>query len=182
MRSYFRIPIGLLIILLGSKAIGQAFGGYELGLFHQFQYISFGLLLIFTLAALALDTTFYRLDGKYYHFATSLIRLILCGIVIFRYIRNSAVDKAETVMRITNLPGADHVLTFEFKASQQFRLTEYDLLRQTVYYGEYSQVSDTLFIGENNYSGLAEKLRVKGIIRRDTVFWYQADTMLLGSK
>lgn len=182
MNHYIRVPIGLLIVLLGSKAISQAYGGYDLGIFHEFQYISFGLLLVLTLAAFALDTTCYRSDGKYYQFVSSLIGLVLCGIVVFRYIRNNSIDKEETVMQVRHLPGAVHTLTFEFKANRQFRLTEYHLLGQTVYYGKYRQVSDTLFISENNYSGPAGKLPAKGIIRGDTVFWEQADTMLVERK
>ncbi|MFT3904010.1 MAG: hypothetical protein QM727_12610 [Niabella sp.] len=182
MRLYFRIAIGLIIIWFGVKAIRQAFSGYDLGLFHQFQYIPFILLIIFTFAALLLDTTYYKLDKRIYQYVTSLIGLTLCGIIIFKIIQRNSIDSSETVLQVTNLPGATNVLTFELKANKQFRLTEYNRLGQTVYYGKYDKLNDTLFIRDNNYNGYVRELPKTGIIKDDTVYWTKFDTMLIDRK
>ena len=182
MRPYFRIAIGLIIIWFGIKAIKQAIGGYDLGLFHQFQYIPFGLLIIFTVAALLLDTTYYKLHKKFYQFVTSFIGLTLCGIVTFKIIQRNSVDNSETVLQVSNLPGATNVLTFEFKTNNKFRLTEYDRLGQTVYYGKYDKLNDTLFINDNNYNGYVKELPKTGTIKADTVYWTKFDTMLIDRK
>lgn len=182
MRPYFRIAIGLIIIWFGIKAIRQAFGGYDLGLFYQFQYIPFGLLIIFTFAALLFDTTYYKFDKRLYQYVTSFIGLTLCGIVTFKIIQRNSVDNSETVLQVSNLPGATNVLTFEFKTNKKFRLTEYDKLGQTVYYGKYDKLNDTIFIRDNNYNGYVKELPKTATIRADTVYWTRFDTMLIDKK
>jgi hypothetical protein len=182
MRPYFRIAIGLIILWLGIKAIRQVLGGYDLGLFHQFQYIPFALLIIFTIAALLLDTTYYKLDKRLYHYLTSFFGLTLCAIVIFKIVQNNSVDNSETVLQVSNLPGATNVLIFEFKNNNKFRLTEYDRLRQTVYYGRYNKQNDTLFLRDNNYNGYVKQLPKTGTIKADTVLWTNFDTMLIDKK
>ena len=182
MRPYFRIAIELIIIWLGIKAVRQAFAGYDLGLFHQFQYIPFVLLIIFTIAALLLDTTYYKLDNKVYQYGVSFIGLVFCTIVIFKIIQHNSVDNSKTILQVSNLPGATNVLTFEFKNNNRFRLTEYDKLGQTVYYGKYDKQNDTLNILEDNYNGYAKELPKTGVIKSDTVFWTKFDTMLVDKK
>ena len=182
MRLYFRIAIGLIIIWFGIKAIRQAFDGYELGLFHQFQYIPFALLIIFTLAVLHLDTTYYKLDNRLYQYVTSFVGLTLCGIVIFKIIQRNSVDNSETVLQVSSLPGAKNVLNFEFKTNSKFRLTEFDRLGQTVYYGKYDKFNDKLFIRDNNYNGYLKELPKTGTIKSDTVYWTKFDTMLIDKK
>ena len=182
MRPYFRIAIGFIIIWFGVKAIRQAVGGYDLGLFHQFQYIPFALLIIFTIVALLLDTSYYKLDKRFYQYITSFIGLTLCGIIIFKIVEHNSVDNSNTVLQVSNLPGATNVLTFEFKANKKFRLTEYNRLGQTVYYGKYDKQNDIIFIRDNNYNGFVNELPKTGAIKADTVFWTRFDTMLIEKK
>jgi hypothetical protein len=179
MRHYFRIAIGLIIIGFGVKAIRQAFGGYDLGLFHQFQYVPFGLLTISTFAALLLDTTYYKLDKRFYQYVTSFIGLTLCSLVFIKIVQQNSVDSSETVLQVSNMPGAKKVLTFEFKVHGHFRLTEYTILGQTVYYGNYDKLNDTLFIRDNIYNGYVNEFQKIGIIKADTVNWTNFDTMLI---
>jgi hypothetical protein len=153
-----------------------------LGLFHQFQYIPFGLLIIFTVAALLLDTTYYKFDKRFYQYVISFIGLTLCGIAAFKIIQRNSVDNSETVLQVSNLTGATNILTFEFKTNNKFRLTEYDKLGQTVYYGKYDKLNDTLFINDNNYNGYVKELPKAGTIKADTVYWTKFDTMLIDRK
>jgi len=179
MRPYFRILVGLIIIWLGFKAVKQAFGGYDLGLFHQFQYIPLVLLVIFTIAAFLLDTSYYKLDKKIYQYVTSLMGLTFCSIVIFKIIHHNSIDNSKTILQVSNMPKATNVLTLEFKNNNRFRVTEYDILGQTVYYGKYIKQGDTLKILGSNYNGSAKGLPKTGLIKADTVFWNKFDTMLL---
>lgn len=182
MRVFFRIAFGLMIIWFGIMAIKQSLGGYNLGLFHEVQYIPFGLLVMFTALALLLDTSCYMLDKGLYQYGISLIGLTLCGVVIIKIIQNKSVDNAATVMEVTNLPGAANVFTFQFKANNDFRLLEFNRLGQTVYYGKYDKLNDTLFIGDNNYNGYVKNFPKTGIIKADTVYWSNFDTMLIDKK
>ena len=113
---------------------------------------------------------------------TSFIGLILCGIVTFKIIQQKSIDNSETVLQVSNLPGATDVLTFEFKTNKKFKLTEYDRFGQTVYYGKYDKLNDTIFIGENNYNSYVKKLPKTGTIKADTVYWSKFDTMLIDKK
>jgi len=153
-----------------------------LGLFHEFQYIPFALLIIFTVATCLLDTTYYKLDKRLYQYLTSFIGVTLCGIVTFKTIQQNSVDNSETVLQVSNLPGATNVLTFEFKTNKKFKLTEYDRLGQTVYYGKYDKLNDILFIGDNNYTGYVKQLPTTGTIKADTVYWTNFDKMLIDKK
>jgi hypothetical protein len=182
MRPYLRIALGLIIILLGIKAIKQAFSGYSLGLFHQLQYIPYGLLLIFTVAALLLDTSYFRIYKRPNQYVTSILGMTLCSIVIIKTIQTKLIDNSETIFQVSNLPGATNHLTFEFKTKSYFRLTEYDIFGQTVYYGKYVKHYDTLFISDNNYNGYIKYLPKTGKIIADTVYWNKFDTMLINHK
>jgi hypothetical protein len=182
MRPYFRIIIGLIIIWLGIKSVRQVFGGYDLGLFHQFQYIPFAFLIIFTIATFLLDTTYYKLNKIIYQYAVSFIGLAFIAIVIFIIIQHNSVDNSKTVLQVSNLPGATNVLTFEFKNNNRFRVIEFDRSRQTVYYGKYDKQNDTLNILETNYTGYVKELPKTGVITADTVFWNKFDKMLVDKK
>src|SRR4051794_1723601 len=115
MRHFFRILIGLMIIWFGIKAVRQVFGGYELGLFNHVQYIPFALLIIFTIATVLTDTTYYKLDNKIYQYIISFVSVTFCGIVIVKMIQHNSIDNSKTIFKISNMPGALNVLTFEFK-------------------------------------------------------------------
>ena len=174
-----RIIVGLLIIFFGVKAVRQEFGGYELGLFHQFQYIPFFLLLLFTIAIFLVDTTFYKLDHKIIQYTFSFIGLTFCAFVIYKIIQRNSIDNSKTILSISNKAAATNVMAFEFKDNEHFRLTEYGRVGQTVYYGKYCKQQDTLKILETNYDGYAKELPKTGIIKSDTVYWNRFDTMLI---
>ena len=182
MRPYFRIFLALIIIWLGYKAVQQEFGGYDLGLFHQIHYIFFALLIIFTIATLLLDTSYYKLDKNIIQFSVSFIGLTFCAIVTFKILQRISIDNSKTVLKVSNKAGATNVMTFEFKNNKYFRLTEYKRHGQTVYYGKYSKVNDSLTILKTNYTGLTKELPRIGVIRNDTVFWNKFDTMLVDIK
>jgi hypothetical protein len=175
----FRIVIGINIIWFGIKAVQQTFNGIEHGVFPLVEYIPLSLLLIFTLGAFLTDRYHYNFDKKLYQYLTTGIAFIFCGFVLFRHTQYTLIHYSKTVMRVSNLPGASNVLKFEFKNNNRFRLVEYNILGETVFYGRYERQQDTLFIGKNNYSGDAKELPVKGVINADTVYWNKFDTMLV---
>ena len=182
MRSYFRIIIALSIIWVGFEAIRQASGPLDAGLVSEFQYFPFIILMIATIIALVLETKYFKLDRKIYQYILSLIGVTLCSIVIFKLIQNRNTDNSKTILQVSNLPGANNVLNFEFKGNGRFRLTEYDRLGQTIYYGSYSKRKDTLNILRSNYNSHAKRLPQKGTIQSDTVYWNNFDIMLVGKE
>lgn len=179
MKSYFRILVGVLIVWCGIYAVKQAFEGYDLGLMSEFQYIPFVLLIILTVVALRLDASFYKVDKKIYQYAVSFIGFSFFAIVIVKTIQNIAIDNSKTVLKISNLPGATNVLTFDFKDNGKFRLTEFDMLGRTIYYGNYLRSNDTIKVYSSNYNGYAKKLPKIGMIKGDTAYWNNFDTMLV---
>jgi hypothetical protein len=179
MRPYFRILIGLIVIWLGIKAVQIEFGGYELGLLYHLQKIAFLFLIIFTIAAFVLDMTYYKLDNKIIQFTVSFIGVIFCTIVVYKIIQRESIDNSKTILTVSNKAGATNVMTFEFKDNKHFRLTEYDRLGQTVFYGKFSKQQDTLKLLESNYEGHVKKLPMTGIINLDTVYWNGFDTMVI---
>lgn len=179
MRIFIRISFALIIIWFGVTAVRQSLIGYELGLFHELQYIPIVALSIFTVLAFILDTSYYKIDKKSYHYITSLMGVTFCSFVIIKNIQHKYIDNAVTVLKVTNMPGATNVITFQFKENQDFKLLEHNQLGQTIFYGKYEIINDSLFIRDNNYNGHFYTLPKTGIIKADTVFWTNFDTMLI---
>jgi hypothetical protein len=174
----FRIVIALVTIWLGFKSVQEVFNGLEDGLFG-IEYFPLAFLIIFTLGAFLTDRYHYHGDKKLYQYSTSAIGFIFCGFVFFKLIQFKAIDYSKTVLLVTNLPGATNVLHFDFKNNNRFSVTDFSILSSTVFYGWYEKQHDTIFIGNNNYSGYANKLPVAGVIKGDTVYWNKFDTMIV---
>ncbi|MBA2561396.1 MAG: hypothetical protein H0V14_00525 [Chitinophagaceae bacterium] len=181
MKPYFRIFLALNIIWFGYKAVRHEFEGYNLGFpFYHIQFVPFILLIIFTIAVLLLDTTYYKLDKNIFQYLVSFIGLTFIAVVTFKIIQRNSIDNSNTILKISNLPGATNVMTFEFKENKHFRLTKkYYNHGQTVFYGKYLKANDSLKIIETNYDGYTKKLPQIGLIRNDTVYWNKFDTMLV---
>lgn len=177
--KYFRLVIAISLIWFGIKAVQQTFNGIEHGIFPLLENLPLVLLLIFTFGAFLTDRYHYSYDKKLYQYITTGIGFIFCGFVLFRHIQFTVIYFSKTVLQVTNLPGANNVLKFEFKKNNQFRLEEINLLGETVFYGRYEKKNDTIFIGVNNYNGPINKLPLKGVIIGDTVYWHKFDTMFV---
>ena len=181
MRTYFRIIIRLLIIWFGFKALRQAYGPIEAGLLTEFQYLPFIFLVISTILAIVVDIKYFELNKKIYQFCLSLIGVTLCTVVVLKFTRNNSIDNSKTVLRVSHLPRATNLLSFPFKDNGKFRLTGYDRLGQTIYYGNYSRRQDTINILSSNYNGDI-LLPLIGLIQRDTLYWRDFDVMLIKKK
>ena len=182
MKPYVRILIGMLIVLLGSYAIKQAYGPIDAGILSEFQYAPFVFLIIATIIAFISDTKQFEKSRKAYQYTPSFIGVVFCVIVIFKFVHNNSINNSKTLLRVSNLPGATNVLNFQFKENGNFRLAEYDLLGHTIFYGKYYRNKDTLNIVSSNYNGYAHRLPKTGIIQKDTVYWNKFDTMLVDRK
>ena len=77
------------------------------------------------------------------------------------------------------MPKARNVWTFDFKKTGRFKLTDYNLFGQTLYYGWYTTDGNNITIKKSNYDGEENNFPKEGIIKGDTVFWRGADTMLV---
>ena len=179
MRPYLRTAIGLLIIFFGYKAIRHEFGGYDVGIFIEFDYIPLGIVIILTIVILLLDRSAFTVDRKIYQFSFSLIALTICFIVFIKIIYRNSIDSSKTVLKVLNKAGANNVWQFDFKDSKHFVLTDYNLFGHTIYYGNYQRQDDTLKIIQSNYDDNVSEFPKTGIIRADTVYWDKFDTMLV---
>ncbi len=179
MRPYLRIAIGLLIIFFGYKSIRHQFGGYDVGVLSEFDYIPLGIVIILTIVILLLDRSAFKVDRKIYQFSFSLIAVTICFIVFFKIIYRSSIDSSKTVLKVVNKAGANNVWQFDFKDSKHFVLTDYNLFGHTIYYGDYERQDDTLKIIQSNYNGDVKEFPKTGIIKADTVYWNKFDTMLV---
>lgn len=181
-KRYFRILIGFVIILVGLRAVKNIFEGQEFGVINELYYFPFAILFIGTLTALYLDTIYFKKTKKKSQYLSSFMGIILCGIVIFKFLQYSVISQTETVLKVTNLPGASNVLAFEFKTDGNFKLTEYNLFGKTEYYGKYVKSDDTLSIEKSNYKGEIKNFPKKGIIKNEKVNWINFDTMVINEK
>ena len=179
MIPYLRIAIGLLITFFGYKSIRHQFGGYDVGIFSEFDYIPFGLVIILTIVIVLLDRSAFKSDRKVYQYTFSIIALTICFVVFFRIIYRNSIDNSTTILKVTNKAGANNVWRFDFKDSKHFVLTDNNLLGQTIYYGMYQKQGDTLKIIQSNYEGNVKQFPITGIVKADTVFWNNFDTMLV---
>jgi hypothetical protein len=182
MRTFLRILIGLIIIWFGARAISQAFAPIQSGLFSELQYVSFAILIIATIVALVLDTKRFKANHKFYQLITSFIGLALCGVVTFKFIYNSNIDNSKTLIGVSNLPGATNDLSFDFKENGNFRLTKYDKFGETIYYGKYLKVNDTINIISTNNEVDIDNFPKWGFIENDTMYWYGFDNMVVDKK
>lgn len=179
MGQFLRILIGLFIVWFGFKAISQAYSPIQSGLFSELEHVSFVILIIATIVALFLDTKYFKSNKKIHQYIISFIGLTFCGVVTFKFLHNKKIDNSKTVMHISNLPGAANVLSFDFKNNGNFQLTKYDKLGQTIYYGKYLKVNDTInIINTDNETGI-NNFPKWGFIENDTMYWYGFDEMVV---
>jgi amino acid transporter len=179
MKSVLRIIILIVIITSGCQSIIQLRGGYEIDIFEFLQYIAYILLLISTIAAIFIDRSYYRVVKKPTQYIVSFIGVLFVVFVAFKMISRKIIDRSSTVLSVTNMAGANNVLTFDFKEDNNLVLTEYNLFGSVVYYGKYNKVGDSLNILGYNYDGGIEKLPKYGLIKNDTVYWNNFDTMVI---
>jgi hypothetical protein len=179
MKPYFRVIILALLIFFGFLAVRQAYGTIDEGIFSGFQYTPFVFLIVTGSTALLLDIKYFWIDKKPSQFISSFVGLVLLTIVISRFNHNKSIDNSKTILLVLNLPQSSNGLRFEFKEKGNFRLTEYDLLGQTISYGSYSRNKDTINILNSNYNGYATPLPKSGIVSSDTIYWKGFDTMLV---
>jgi hypothetical protein len=178
-RPYLRLAIGLLIVFFGYKSTRHQFGGYDVGVFSEFDYIPFGVVIILTIFILLFDHSAFKVDTKIYQYSFSIIALTICFIVFFKIIYRNSIDSSKTVLKVVNKAGANNVWQFDFKDSKHFVLIDYNLFGHTIYYGKYQKKGNTLKIIESNYSGDVKEFPKTGTIKVDTVYWNKFDTMLV---
>jgi len=179
MKIFFRILLGFLILFTGIKAVSSEFEAYTLGLFSEFQYFPFAFLILFTIVALILDISSFRVDKKLLQLSVSFAGILFCSFVVFKIIQRNSIDNSKNILIVSNKPGASNVLTFEFKEKGHFRLTEYFSFGGHVYYGKYSKSGDSIKIIKSNYHGFLRNFPKKGFMKADTFYWNNSDTMLL---
>ncbi|MHA4847866.1 hypothetical protein ACX0G7_27110 [Flavitalea antarctica] len=179
MKLVFRIFFGIAILFSGFIAIKIALGGYFLGIFNQIQYLFFGLLLLFTLAAFLLDSLYYQTDNNVYQYGVTAVGLVFCAVVSVIIFQHHSIDGSKTIFEVSTLPGANNVFTIEFKENNRFRLTEFDRSQQTIYYGQYEKRGDALLILSSNFTNRDIRFPKAGRINNDTIYWNQFDTMLV---
>lgn len=179
MRLQLRIIFTVLVLFLGYKAFQQETGGIVLGFLGMFHYITFFFVILVTIVLLLLDSSAYVEDRNIRHYGFSLIALGFCCVISYKIWYRNSVDSAKTLITVVNKSGESDVWEFKFKTGNHFTLTEFSLLGQINYYGQYQRQGNRLTILKSNYDGRAKNFPVSGEIRSDTVFWDKSDTMLI---
>ncbi|ANI89204.1 hypothetical protein A9P82_07810 [Arachidicoccus ginsenosidimutans] len=174
-----RLIIGIGILIFGVMSIKISFAPQDLGLFREILYVPFILIIVFTILAFILDKSYFNLNKKYYQFTISIIGFLFCTITTFRYLYIQSIDKFQTILEIENKAGANNVWDFEFKNNGHFRLVEDSRLGETIFHGTYFKTKDTIHIISSNYKNVMSKFPQIGIIKNDTMFWQNSDTMLV---
>jgi hypothetical protein len=179
MRLHLRIIFTVLVLFLGYKAIQQETGGIEFIFWNVFHYIPFFFVILVTIVLLLLDSSAYVEDRNIRHYGFSLVALGFCCIIGFKIWKRNSIDSSKTLITVVNVSGERNVWQFNFKTGNYFALTEFSLLGQTIYYGQYKRQGNRLTILKSNYDGTATNFPISGEIRRDTVFWEKSDTMII---
>jgi hypothetical protein len=181
--GFFRVILVILIIWLGFKAIQQTIEAESFGPFTWFQYGFFAVLAVVTIAVMVLETNYYRHNRRITQYIVSFSGVVFCSIAIANIMHRNSIDSAKTVLRVSTMPEAGTVLLLELKEEGYMKMTEYELLEKTIYYGRYELNNDTLKIAELSDKGLSlNPIPYTGVIRNDTVHWDKLETMLVDHK
>lgn len=175
MKAILRILFAIFIGWFGYKAIEQAYGPYDMGIFSAFQFLPFIFLIVSIIITLIIDSQYFRASRSLFQYSLSFIGIILLGIVIFKFAKDGAVRTSKTILRVSNFAGARYVWAFEFKVNGRFRIIEYDRLGQTIYTGSYTLNDSTIVIKETDYP--SKRFPTKGFIHNDTLYWDNFENM-----
>lgn len=179
MRTFLRIIFIILTFCFGIAAIKVEFGRQELGLFDEFKQIPFVILCILTILLAIVDYKSFRTRKTFLNFLPTFLAVLFLGVTSYKKIIRNNINNERTVLKVINQAGANNVLEFDFKKSNNYVLTEVNLLGQDVYYGKYKRNSDTIYLLTNSYDGEIKTMPKFGIISHDTLLWYMFDTMLI---
>lgn len=171
----------LIIILFSYKAIKEQYNGYDINIFSGLN-ISYILLITATLIFILLTLFYFKTEKTAFNYLIIFIGIIAIILVAFKIKTRSNIINSKTIFKVSNMAGAEHVITFDFKDNGKFSLTEFNMLGQTIYYGNYTKVNNTLSIINANYNKEVIKLPLVGTIKNDTVYWKNFDTMLIDTK
>ena len=179
MKIGLRLILAVLIVFVGVRSILQELKGHELGLFSEFQYLPFLFLAILTIIAFFFDTRHFKVDKKIYRLVPSFVGLLFCIIVIARMMHRNSIENSLTILKASSKAGATDVQTFDFQEQGNLQITEYYKFGQTVYYGKYLKLNDTLKVLNSNYAGFAKDFPKVGLMKNDTLYWNNGDYMLV---
>jgi hypothetical protein len=179
MRTFLRIILIILTLFFGIAAINFEFGRQELGLFDELKQIPFVILCILTILLAIVDYKSFRTRETFLNFLPSFLAVLFLCVTIYKKMIRNNINTERTVLKVVNQAGAKNVLEFDFKKSNNYVLTEVNLLDQDVYYGKYKRNSDTIYLLTNSYDGEMKTMPKFGIISHDTLFWYMFDKMLI---
>jgi len=179
-----QIPIRLLLAI-GAIVCGffviQQLDVYTEGLLSPFSYLPIALVVITAILAFFHDRKGFLINRRIYHFTTSFTCSIICIISAWHFFDNMATDKAITIMQIANRYKANNV-TIELKQNNRLKITKHSFLDRTIFYGSYRKYGDSLAIKSLPRITNTTQFPTTGIVRHDTVFWKNFDTMLVNKQ
>jgi hypothetical protein len=179
MKSYLKISIGILNLLLGFQSIFNEYSKYDVVVFEFFNYLPFTVFVIISINIFLSEKSAFKIKRNIFQFSFSIFNLAICIVVLFAIIQRMSIDNAKTILRVSNKAGAKNVWQFDLKENSNFVLTDRNLLGHTIYHGKYLRTNDTLIILSCNYNETITQYPMIGIIKNDTVYWNQFDTMLI---
>jgi hypothetical protein len=179
MQLAIRLALTLMILYFGIKAFRLENGDFNLGIFYQLEHLPFVVLLLVTLAVVMIDITSRKENKSIFHYSVSAIGLLFVGVIMVKKLQHNRIDSQPTLIRVENIPGAQAVMRIDFKAGGRFRLIRYDPLGQTMFYGNWHRKGDSIIIGSANFEGDPGQFPKAGRIQGDTVFWNNAERMII---
>lgn len=177
MQLIIRILLALFTILFGYGII-MGMDVYHEGPF-DFHFIGITMVIVMVILVFYFDYKYFLAEQRWYQFSTSFAWVIILLITGYKLFDNHLTDTAKLVIRVSGTGGENRGLEFEFKQNNRLIITNSYIIGRDIYYCTYQKHGDTLTIKHIPASADANQFPTKGIIRQDSVFWNNGDTMLV---
>lgn len=177
MKTPFRILLLILILLVGYFAVHKEFNGNETGLFYEFNYIPFVLLIFLTIAALISDISFYKQHKSKAQFISLAIGCLLCCTIVFKINKRHKIDNSKLLYTFNGNPYAEDFLSIDLLENNNFKLNNIDLFNHIVYYGTYTKKGDTITLIDVMNNPYLKQIPATGIIQQNKIHFKGLDTL-----
>jgi hypothetical protein len=179
MKRILKLSLLVLILVLGIISIKLEFGPYNIEFYDGFKYLPVILLMTISIISFIIERNRYLYNKNLKAFIFTFLSSVFIVVIFSRFVQRSIIEKEPILLKVTNVQGAAHLITFEFRKGNDFKLIEYGGAEKTIYYGKYAQSGNVINIQSSNYDGYAKQLPEIGLIKNDTVFWKGFDTMVV---
>lgn len=183
MNSFVKILILCLLLLSGAIAVRSELKPLQSGFWGDFDHIPFAILATLTLVSAYIDFTTFKKKKCLFYLFPSILGLVLTLLVTYKIWERRSINHSKTILTLTTFPSINggNEFIFEFKNKDNIRFIETSTMGNTIYYGKYRRIKDTIKIIQMlQQPFLIDRFPTTGLLRNDTCFWNNGfDTMIV---